>query len=155
MTKPLKQKKVTKIAKREFIKYKLATDDRWLLRALHRVADKQTETEYRTEETREHNDVGFSASDASILTSFAKQHSCKGQLSEKQMKWLRKLLVKYSNQLMNMSDTEMLEAQIRGNWKQVKEARMSLDTALTTRFVPVDLNPDPYEQQQYEQQKLF
>jgi len=135
----LKEVKVTKNAKREFIKYKLMTDDRWLLRALHRVAGKQTETEYKTEETREHNDVGFSASDASILTSFAKQHARKGQLSERQMKWLRKLLVKYSGQIVAMSDTEKLEAHIRGNWAEVKAKKTLLSD------VP----------EHYEQQKLF
>ena len=109
MTKKLKQKKITKKAKKEFIKFKLSTDDKWLLRALYRVADKQTETEYRMDATHDHNEVGFSASDASILTSFAKQHHSKNFLTEKQMLWLRKLLVKYSGQIMDMSDNEKLE----------------------------------------------
>ena len=121
MTKELKQKKITKKAKKAFIRHMLSTNDKWLVRALHRVADKQTEAEYRTEETHDHNDVGFSASDASILTSFAKQHASKNFLSEKQMLWLRKLLVKYAGQVVAMSDTVKLERAILAHEEKAKE----------------------------------
>jgi len=52
---------------------KLATNDKWLTRGLLALYARQTTEERMCESTHSHNSVGFSAFDAPILTSFAKQ----------------------------------------------------------------------------------
>ena len=55
----------------QVIRYKIMTDDVWLLRAIKAIYDRQTKEEKETRETREHNGVGFSKFDANRMSKLA------------------------------------------------------------------------------------
>ena len=93
--------------KAEAIKARLATDDRWLFRAVVAIYEKQTADEQESEETRENNGIGFSGVDACILSSLAKQildwqggrSTYRTPLSPRQIEIARKKMAKYAGQL--------------------------------------------------------
>ncbi len=87
----------------QMFKEKLATNKAWTLRALTVIYSNQTADEKVVAETRHYNNIGFTGSDAKILTSFAQQYERKGDLSEKQMNILYKKMPKYAGQLLKMS----------------------------------------------------
>lgn len=115
MRKPiLKGNKVTKKIVREYLRFKLETNQTWAFRALTRIYDYQTESEKSIETTNCNNDVGFTGVDAEILTSLAKQYQKKGYLSPKQTAIVMKKMKKYWKQLMAISDkTKLWEAMIK------------------------------------------
>ena len=79
----------------------------WLKRGLLALYNRQNESERLSEQTIEHNKVGFSSFDASLLTSYSKQvlefeagHSrFKSPLSANQWMVLRLRMEKYAMQL--------------------------------------------------------
>lgn len=103
----------TKKEFREYIQNKLSTDKNWVLKALLKIFEKQTDFEIDSEHTREHNRVGFTGHDAPLLTSFAKQYKSRGFLTAKQMMILHKKMPKYWMQIVKISNREKLEKMIR------------------------------------------
>ncbi len=100
------------------IREKLATNEKWALRALTVIYQGQTDQEQSALTTIEANSVGFSAFDAEILTSFAQQverwersdptRRYPSPLSPKQMALLFKRIPKYAQQVLartNLADT--------------------------------------------------
>lgn len=65
-------KRVTKITLEEISEF-LATDDRWLERAIVVLHDRQTEVERRVRETFNKNDLGLQVADARDFSRFAEQ----------------------------------------------------------------------------------
>jgi hypothetical protein len=92
---------------------KLATNKEWALRALQIIYNQQTEDEQASGQTRYHNNVGFSGTDSDFLSSLARQHRERGWLTRNQMKHLHKIMPKYWNQILQLSDREKLENMIR------------------------------------------
>ena len=92
------------------LKQKLATDDRWALRALTLVYRNQTADEQNAQQTLEHNGIGFSGPDAEILSSFAQQYQRRGSLSPKQMHVLKRKIPSYAGQIVRAADTARLTA---------------------------------------------
>lgn len=86
-----------------YFKEMLASNDKWAVRGLLRIYQYQTAHEKSIEQTTDHNGVGFTGADSNILSSFAKQYSSRGFLSEKQMFILKKRITKYAGQLYNIS----------------------------------------------------
>ena len=104
---------MTTMTKKEMIaalKERLASDDRWALRALLLVYRNQTDDEQHAQATLEHNGIGFSGPDAEILSSFAQQYQRRGTLSPKQMHVLKRKMPSYAGQVLRMADTARLEA---------------------------------------------
>lgn len=93
----------TKKARVAFIREKLSTDDRWILRGLLVIYSNQTTDEQSAGMTKYNNNIGFTGADAAFLTSLAQQYQRKSFLSEKQMPYLRKKMPKYSGQLESMT----------------------------------------------------
>lgn len=85
------------------IQQSIDTNDRAVLKALSMIYSRQTEHEKSCEQTHELNNVGFSAFDAEILTSFAKQVQDGRLLSQKQMAIARPKVRRYWKQLAFMS----------------------------------------------------
>jgi hypothetical protein len=73
----------------DMIRNKLANDDRWLARALVALNDRQTADEQQAEQTRYHNDQGFTAGHAKRGTGMAKFYLSRGYLTGKQLAWWR------------------------------------------------------------------
>ncbi len=94
----------------EQLRQRLASNDRWALRALMRIYQNQTADEQCQETTIERNGIGFTGPDAEILTSFARQYQRRGCLSPKQMIILRRRIPAYARQIVQGSDTTGLEA---------------------------------------------
>lgn len=98
----------------EKLRHRLASNDRWALRALMRIYQNQTADEQCREATIERNGIGFTGPDAEILTSFARQYQRRGSLSERQMIILRRRIPAYARQIVKGSDTARIEAALCG-----------------------------------------
>jgi hypothetical protein len=98
----------------EQLRHRLASNDRWALRALLRIYQNQTADEQCRETTIERNGIGFTGPDAEILTSFARQYQRRGCLSPKQMIILRRRIPAYARQIVQGSDTTRIEAALCG-----------------------------------------
>ena len=81
------------------LKERLSTDTQWAVRGLIRIYEFQTADEQASGFTRDFNGVGFSGVDSDILSSFAERVTGGRDLTEKQMKYLFKLMPKYAKQL--------------------------------------------------------
>lgn len=87
----------------EFIRRKLFTDDVWLMRGLLAIYKRQTDSERRLLESVENNGVGFSKYDAARMSKYASV-VCNGRcLTITETHVLRITMLKYSEQLYNMS----------------------------------------------------
>lgn len=75
-------------------------------KALIKLYTYQTVDEKQEHATKEHNNVGFNAADAPILTSFAEFYQKRGFLSQKQLIIARKKIMKYAGQLCNIVNQE-------------------------------------------------
>ena len=101
--------KITKIAKKTFIKDKLRNDAKWTMGALLKIYEFQTEAERNIETTTDWNGVGFTGSDGEILTSFAKGLLKYRTLTERQMAITKNKMPKYWKQILNNTDQAKLE----------------------------------------------
>ena len=86
--------------KTDYIKQKMSTSDKWLLRGLLAIYDYQTEQEKCVDSTLNNNGVGFSAFDAEFLSSVAKR----GFISPRQLPYVRKSMIKYAGQLVRVAE---------------------------------------------------
>ena len=98
----------TKKARVAFIREKLATDKVWAIRALCVIHANQTADEQQAGVTEEDNGIGFTGLDAAFLTSlynsYMRNRSLgRGDLSDKQLLHLHKLMPKYAGQLERIS----------------------------------------------------
>lgn len=82
---------------------KIATDDRWLYRALTRIYDEQTSDEKQAGITKLDNGVGFNAVDARTLSRIAKQLVVRGWIPAEDREMARARLKKYSSQLARLA----------------------------------------------------
>lgn len=94
----------------EFWKEQIATQQAWAGRALLRIAAEQTADELEARGTFQKNSVGFSALDASILTSLAEQLKDRGTLSPKQWAIVHKRMPRYAGQLYRLTQPATGEA---------------------------------------------
>ena len=81
------------------IKEKVTTDPRWTELAIVALYGKQTLSEQVSQQTVEHNSVGFNGCDAEILSSFAEWVLSGRRLTVKQLALAQKRIGKYSGQL--------------------------------------------------------
>lgn len=89
---------------REEIEEGLQSSDKWVVRGLLALYERQTTVEQRAEETKEKNGRGFNAADAPKLTGIAKFYLRRNFLSPKQMILVRRRITKYALQLANIAN---------------------------------------------------
>lgn len=94
----------TRVWTKDEIKHLLETNDKMVLKSIVKIFEKQTEDEKVAEVTNHQNGVGFNGVDAELLSSFAKQILKYGRLSDKQMVYARKKIMKYSSQLTKIAN---------------------------------------------------
>lgn len=82
-----------------FIRRMVAEDASWAIRGMLRIYANQTADEQSSEDTKHLNGIGFTGSDANLLSSFAKQVERGRNLSDKQMFYVFKKMPKYAGQL--------------------------------------------------------
>ena len=86
---------------KEVVKNLIKTDNRWTLRTLIILYNRQTTDEQQNQQTTHCNSRGFNGTDSVILSSFSVQVNRGRTLSEKQMNVCRKLLPKYWKQVID------------------------------------------------------
>lgn len=96
-----------KIWKKDEIKTMLETNDKAVLRGVVVIYSLQTKDEKKVGETREHNGVGFSGVDAEFMSSLAKFILSRGYLTENQMTYARKKIMKYAGQLTKVANGKL------------------------------------------------
>jgi hypothetical protein len=107
MSTPTPKTFTSEAARLEHFRVNLATNDKWALRALIVIYERQTDAEKSASVTTESNGVGFSGADAEILTSFAKRVKnfnpgvslYASPLSPRQMEVLKNRIKKYAAQI--------------------------------------------------------
>jgi len=87
---------------KEFLKAKLSTDKAWAIRGMIAIFRYQTEQEKAVDTTVEDNGIGFSGSDAFILSVFSKSYQKYNNLTDKQMAIVFKKMPKYASQLIRI-----------------------------------------------------
>ena len=90
----------------EEIKELINTNNAFVARSLVKLFERQTADEQNSEMTKYQNKMGFSAFDADILSSMAKQFQRYGKLTEKQTVVARRRLQKYTKQLTRIANGE-------------------------------------------------
>lgn len=111
-TDTMKSKKITKAARKEFVRAMLKNNKTWALRALVVIYAHQTVDEQSTGITSHENGVGFSGSDSEILSSFAVQYQRRGWLTYKQMTIVFRLIPKYWRQVIDNADLDKIDSLI-------------------------------------------
>ena len=97
----------------EEIKDLVLNNDRAVVKGVVRIFELQTYTEQNSENTINHNGVGFGAFDAAFLSSLAKQVKNGRTLTDNQIKFARPKIAKYAKQLTRIANGEfnqMLQA---------------------------------------------
>lgn len=111
------------------------------VKALLWIYKYQTEEEKQTDSTHVLNGVGFTGTDAEILSSFAKQVINRHFLSEKQMVILRKKIKKYENQMAKIATfikkgegkkdekiDAVIKAWVKENFRKYQQAKIEFPT---------------------------
>jgi hypothetical protein len=96
-----------KVWTKEDIKKLLMTNDKFLLRGLLAIYSLQTEDEKSANTTKYCNSVGFNSIDSNFLCGLAEQLKTKRFLTPKQISFVRKLLPKYSKQMLKIANGEI------------------------------------------------
>lgn len=92
-------KKITAKQTANLFKRIIDQNDQWVERGLITLYNRQTATERQCKGTVSDNGIGFSGADAEFGTSLAEWVLKGRKLSEKQMKYARRIVRKYSGQL--------------------------------------------------------
>ena len=92
--------------------YMLANFKEWALKALLKLDDKQTDSEKACRGTHDRNGVGFTRHDGQFLSSLAKCYRERGSLTVHQVDIVHKRIPKYLRQIIAISDTATLDAQV-------------------------------------------
>ena len=88
------------------------TKTNWALKALMVVYDNQEPDEKTGEQSIHSNGMGFSKFDAKFLTSLARQYRNRGNLSPKQIVFLKKKIGRYWRQILAVSNLQKIETAI-------------------------------------------
>lgn len=88
----------------EEIKALLENNNEFVCRALKKLYERQTEEEQNGNHTDERNGVGFNRIDAEFMTSVAKYLIEYGSLTDKQLFYVRKKIMKYAGQLTKIAN---------------------------------------------------
>lgn len=98
-------KKVDRIWTQEDIKRLLETKPEFVKRSLLKIYDRQINFEKKTKQTRVYNGRGFNKPDGYKLSSFAEFYIRNGYLTDKQVYFVKRRLIKYSNQLTEIANS--------------------------------------------------
>lgn len=90
----------------ESLKNQISTRDSVAIRALLTIYEFQSDTEKSYKDTIGNNNVGFMGVDAKFASSLVEFYNKTGFLTEKQMNFVKKMMPKYSRQLINKSLNE-------------------------------------------------
>ena len=81
------------------IKERITTDDEFAIKCMLKIFSFQTEEEKVEDKSTKWNRVGFNGVDGQFLSSVSNQYIKKGKISVKQIKAMKKCMVKYAGQI--------------------------------------------------------
>lgn len=87
---------------KEQVKFNIATDQKWLERAIQVIYLRQTMDERRAGETKHSNGIGFTGADAKYLSYLARWLDSGKFLSGAHLAKARKLMPKYAGQILEI-----------------------------------------------------
>jgi hypothetical protein len=94
----------TKKAKVAFVRERLGSDQRWMLRGLVAIyTQNQTLDEKAERAAKYSNGIGFTVQDADFLTGMAKCAMANRSFTPNQLSAIRKCMPKYARQLVNLA----------------------------------------------------
>ena len=93
-----------RVWKKEEIREKIKTNDKWLFRGLLRIYQLQTEDEQANRATSHFNGVGFNGVDAEFLSQAAERYASGFRFSDKYKAAIRRAMLKYSAQLTRIAN---------------------------------------------------
>lgn len=114
--------KLTKKAKKEFIKNKLSSNKTWARRALIEVYNLQYFNEQLFMGSLIKNKMGFTRFDAELLTNMAEFYESNQFFTSQQYKILFKRMPKYWLQILKISDKQHLEKLMQNELQAVSQA---------------------------------
>lgn len=91
---------------KEAIKEKMIADDRWTIRGLVAIYNRQTDDEKNDGLTKHENGIGFNGVDSAILSDMARQYVERKFLTNRQIVIVRKKMLKYAGQLANIANEQ-------------------------------------------------
>lgn len=101
------------------IREQITSNDSAAVRALLRIFQYQTSDEQAFGVTSHNNGVGFTGSDAEILTSFVNQYNQRRFLSDNQLRFLKRAIGKYAGQLLTQAIGRGLYKKQNGVWMAI------------------------------------
>lgn len=103
--------KISKKKRLAFIRYKIATDIKWLNAAILKISDSQTPEERLSKTTKVHNNVGFGKTHSFIVV-YAEDIKRGVKISEGRIEWLKKTMQMYSQQILDKCNLAHLDSLI-------------------------------------------
>jgi hypothetical protein len=100
----------TKIWTADEIKALLTTNDKFVMRSIVKLFERQTIDEQAVDGTSHSNGVGFNGTDAFIMSRFAKFFMERGYMTPKQLAIGKRKIMKYAKQLANIANEPKPEA---------------------------------------------
>lgn len=100
------------------IKSVILINDNQLIKALIKLYSFQTTSEQNSQDTIYFNNVGFNGADGKFLSNVAEFYNRNRYLSPKQIKCVRKRLLKYAGQLARIVNGEQTEVRESKNFKR-------------------------------------
>jgi hypothetical protein len=91
----------------EEIRAKIQEDDKWLIRAMQAIYQRQTETERANRNTKVLNNIGFNAMDADFLSGMVAFYKDRGFFTPKQIQVIRRKMIKYAGQLTKIANRKI------------------------------------------------
>lgn len=91
---------------KEQVKFNIATDVKWLEKAIVVIYTYQTMDEKHDGETKHNNGVGFNGCDSKALSYYARYINSGGHLTGKHLERARKLMPKYAGQILELIKTK-------------------------------------------------
>lgn len=101
----------TKKERKEKVRNLLLSSNKAVLRGIVAIYKRQTAQEQNSDATLEHNNIGFCAFDASLMSLYAKQILEYGGLTQQQIKIARPRILRYTKQLADLAELREINSQ--------------------------------------------
>ena len=100
---------ITKQTIADYVKHMLATNEKWAIRGMLKIYDRQTNDEQQSQATSHNNSVGFSGVDGGILSSFSTYYLKYNRLSPKQLTIVFRRMPRYWAQILSVIPVDKME----------------------------------------------
>jgi len=117
----MRTKYPTKEQTKKALKERIANDNQVAVAGMLLIHKYQTADEQAAHTTKYENDVGFSGADSEFLSAMADKYYETGALTENQLKYVRKMMVKYAGQILLHGGVQSVPLRVITNAERAKE----------------------------------